>query len=328
MINNEFKNIILESTEAEELYIIEIIQELWSGYGNIIRYGLKGSKYKSVVVKHIDLRASKGHPRGWNSNISHKRKIKSYQIEMEWYKNWSKKVTDSSPIPKCLSITKKENEFLIVLEDLNTVGFERRISNISIPEMKACLKWLANFHVTYLGDKPEGLWDIGCYWHLETRPDELEALSDLELKKHAKDVENLLTNAKYQTFVHGDAKLANFCFSENGKQCAMVDFQYVGEGPGIKDVAYFIGSCLYEEDCEKYEKELLDSYFTSLQSAIKKQNIPINFKELEIEWRSLYTVAWCDFHRFLKGWSPGHWKINSYSERLTKEVLNNIKENN
>jgi hypothetical protein len=32
-------------------------------------------------------------------------------------------------------------------------------------------------------------------------------------------------------------------------------------------------------------------------------------------------VAWADFHRFLKGWSPDHWKLSDYSERVTREVI-------
>lgn len=28
--------------------------------------------------------------------------------------------------------------------------------------------------------------------------------------------------------------------------------------------------------------------------------------DVETEWRFLYRVAWANFHRFLKGWSPGH----------------------
>ena len=47
----------------------------------------------------------------------------------------------------------------------------------------------------------------------------------------------------------------------------------------------------------------------------------LDAEALVSEWRDLYPLAWTDFHRFLKGWSPGHWKINSYSERLTREVL-------
>jgi hypothetical protein len=42
---------------------------------------------------------------------------------------------------------------------------------------------------------------------------------------------------------------------------------------------------------------------------------------LEKDWRTLYRVAWADFHRFMKGWSPGHWKLSAYSERVTREVI-------
>ena len=87
----------------------------------------------------------------------------------------------------------------------------------------------------------------------------------------------------------------------------------------MKDVAYFIGSCLNESDCERLEAQILETYFDHLQSAMAERN-----EALETEWRSLYRVAWADFHRFLKGWSPGHWKINSYSERVTAEVIRSL----
>jgi len=40
--------------------------------------------------------------------------------------------------------------------------------------------------------------------------------------------------------VHGDAKLANFCFSRDGKKVAAVDFQYVDGGCGMKDLSRII----------------------------------------------------------------------------------------
>ena len=54
------------------------------------------------------------------------------------------------------------------------------------------LSWLAHFHATFMGKNPEGLWKIGTYWHLDTRPDELEALEDLSLKKAAPLIEIIL----------------------------------------------------------------------------------------------------------------------------------------
>jgi len=151
-------------------------------------------------------------------------------------------------------------------------------------------------------------------------------LSDLELKNAARKIDLELRNSVYQTLVHGDAKLANFCFSRNGKQVAAVDFQYVGGGCGMKDVAYFLGSCLSEEDCREYERELLNYYFQVLKEALPAQQPGIDNVAVETDWRRLFPFAWADFHRFLKGWSPGHWKLNSYSEQLARKVIRELAE--
>lgn len=315
-MNNYFKSIILQKTGASSLKEKEIIQELWSGYGKIIRISLQDCSLKSVVVKLVQLPKQENHPRGWNSKIGHLRKLKSYEIETEWYKTYFKK--SMARLPHCYAIEHKDDEVLMVLEDLDAAGYSLRKQNVSWVEIEACLEWLAKFHASYLGETPNGLWNVGTYWHLATRPQELEALEDNTLKEAAFAIDSKLNNCTYKTLVHGDAKLANFCFSKNG-QVAGVDFQYVGGGCGIKDVAYFIGSCLYEKDCERLETKILDTYFTYLHKALGKKN-----EALEKEWRNLYHIAWADFHRFLKGWSPRHWKINSYSERITKAVINNL----
>ena len=315
-MNEYFKSVILSSTGASALFEIEMIQELWSGYGKIIRFGLENSSHERVVVKHVQLPKPSNHPRGWNSDIGHQRKVISYEVESTWYKKYSKQST--ARLAKCLAVEKKDDEVLIVLEDLNVAGYPLRKHSVNWGEIAACLEWLAKFHASYLGEVPMGLWEVGTYWHLETRPEELEILSDQRLKEAAHLIDQKLNNCQFKTFVHGDAKLANFCFGKDGR-VAGVDFQYVGGGCGMKDVAYFIGSCLNEEECKRLESQILDTYFRFLQNELHEKN-----DELEAEWRSLFRVAWADFHRFLKGWSPGHWKINSYSERITAEVINNL----
>ncbi|MFC2110524.1 oxidoreductase family protein [Bacteroidota bacterium] len=327
-MNQQFIDTILKVTGANNYFEIEIIQSLWSGYGKIVRIGLEGSVHKTLVLKHVRLPKNENHPRGWNTNLSHNRKIKSYKVESKFYENYASNLK-MAKIPNCLVIDFFEDEVLIVLEDLDSIGYPARKHAVNWEEIKLCLQWLAYFHATYLNISPKGLWEIGTYWHLDTRPEELEVLDDLQLKEKASAIDMLLNKSTYKTLVHGDAKLANFCFSEDGKKVAAVDFQYVGGGCGMKDVAYFIGSCLNEEDCEKLEQQILDYYFEQLKIAlaeIGRNNLlkTINFKELEKEWRNLYPVAWTDFHRFIKGWSPGHWKINSYSERVAKELIKNL----
>ena len=320
-MNNDLQTIIRRTTGAEELLEVEVIQNLWSDYGQIVRYNLKGSSMKSVVVKHVRLPEQNTHPRGWNTDVSHARKIRSYQVEMAWYQQWNQYCDKTCRTPKCLAFEAHGDETLLVLEDLNEAGYSARRTCISHNEIKTCLAWLASFHVTFLGKQPKDLWELGTYWHLDTRPDELKALADPALKNAAAAIDQQLRNSPFQTFVHGDAKLANFCFSQDGKKVAAVDFQYVGGGCGIKDVAYFIGSCLDEDQCQQWESKLLDYYFHALHNTIKLQQKPVDGNAIEQSWRALFPVAWTDFHRFLKGWSPEHWKINDYSERLAREVI-------
>lgn len=317
-------DLICKSTGAGSAALIDHIQSLWSGYGTIDRYALSQSSISSVVVKHINPPDITNHPRGWNTDIGHQRKLTSYQVEVAWYKDYASMCTPKCRIPKSLAIHESDEEKLLIMEDLQTAGFYSQRNHITIDHMKVCLSWLANFHALFLDIKPHHLWQTGTYWHLDTRPEELNKMDDMPLKKSASSIDALLRECPYQTLVHGDAKLANFCFNREGTEVAAVDFQYVGGGIGMKDVAYFIGSCLHEEDCDYYEQELLDHYFEVLEKSLKLNNKEVDFEVIHDAWRKLFPLAWTDFHRFLKGWSPGHWKINSYSERMAKQVLQNL----
>lgn len=317
--------VIVAATVAEEVVAKETIQGLWSGYGSLDRYSLVGSKWESVIVKHVHLPDQVQHPRGWNTDLSHQRKLRSYQVEAAWYQYWAGQCGDACPVASALAVEESDDGFVIVLEDLESAGYPvlKNVANWS--DIKTCLKWLAHFHATFMSESPKYLWPAGTYWHLDTRPDELIAMEEGEVKRIASELDKVLNDAPFQTFVHGDAKLANFCFSVDGRQVAGVDFQYVGGGCGMKDVAYFISSCLDEEDCERLEAELLNVYFAELSEALILHQSSINPAAVERAWRPLYAVAWTDFYRFLKGWSPEHWKINSYSDRLAQEVVLSLK---
>ena len=324
------ENIILSATGAETIDNSTVIQSLWSGYGQIVRLKLVGGAYSSVILKHIKLPKPGNHPRGWNTDLSHQRKIRSYQVEAYWYEHYAQYCTDDCTVPVCLAVHQQNNETLLVLTDLNSAGFEVRKSSVEIRDIYACLAWLASFHAIYMNSKAEGLWECGSYWHLDTRPDELAALNDKALRLAAPLIDKKLRECRYQTFIHGDAKLANFCFyrsdfnSNFSQQVAAVDFQYIGRGCGMKDVAYFISSCLDEKGCETMESQLLNYYFSALRHQVILKKTDVNMDELEHEWRELYSFAWADFYRFIKGWSPGHWKINSYSEKLTKNTIKKL----
>lgn len=313
----------LAITGASSIVSTEVVQTLWSGYGEIKRYVLADGKYESVIVKHIQLPDQSKHPRGWNTPLSHQRKLNSYQVERKWYQQYASQTDTFCKVPTSYHAVEKDAELLLIMEDLDASGFSIRMSpeEMTLDHAKNCLRWLAYFHAKFIGVEPNGLWPIGTYWHLDTRPDELEKMGNKPLKAAAKGIDTRLNDSTYQTLVHGDAKLANFCFAANG-DVAAVDFQYVGRGCGMKDVAYFISSCFDEEDCEKYENELLSSYFNQLQKALDNNTV---YQQVKEEWSELYRYAWADFYRFLDGWGPGHWKMHDYSKNITQRVIDELK---
>jgi len=305
-MNDKYLDIVSRILKSHEILEVIKIQDLWSGYGQLLRVALKD---QSVIIKIIKLPVIKGHPKGWNSEFSHHRKIKSYQVELNWYKNYTQQHGEFYT-PQIIDSGEIDGSQYLVLEDLKESGFQSK-TKIEWNEVKSCIQWLARFHQHHLAYENQGLWPEGTYWHLETRPEELSVMKDIQLKDNAKIIANKLKNAKYQTIIHGDAKLANFLF--NSSSVAAIDFQYVGRGVGVKDLAYFLSSIYNEKELFENEQECLDLYFNEFTNL-----------ELIKEWRDLYPYAWCDFYRFLNGWSPEHYKINQYSQKMRDQVLNEI----
>jgi len=322
--SSDVEDFVLECALASSCTSKETIQSLWSGYGKIERWRLSGSEYKQVITKQV-IPGVGDHPRGWNTDLSHQRKLKSYQVETNWYESIRNRDRPSlARVPECLGTKKVGDQVLLVLEDLDASGFAGRRNLVNQKEWQACVRWLASFHLENMNQSTEGLWDSGTYWHLQTRPDELARLDDSKLREAAPAIDQKLKGARYQTLVHGDAKLANFCFNQEDNEVAAVDFQYIGGGCGMKDLAYFVGSCFRDEDAEEIEQEVLDFYFSQVRELVENQDFQISTDEFEAGWRPLYRVAWADFHRFMKGWSPGHWKLSDYSERITRQVIESL----
>ena len=78
---------LCEVTGAREVVSSEPVQTLWSGYGTIARCGLAGASRGSVIVKRIQWPSTKEHPRGWATDRSHARKVRSYEVEAAWYRD-------------------------------------------------------------------------------------------------------------------------------------------------------------------------------------------------------------------------------------------------
>lgn len=314
---------VCDRTGATVIHSATAMQELWGGQGSLLRVSSNSPRHSSCVLKLVTPDREAQHPRGWSGQRSYERKAQSYRVERYWYEHYANRCHARCKVPTSLGTHADEHASFILLEDLSPT-FPALCSQLTISEVQVCLKWLAEFHANFLADSGEGLWEEGCYWHLSTRPDEFAAMEAGPVKEAAELLDQKLKGARFQTLVHGDAKVANFCFNETMSEVAAVDFQYVGRGCGMKDVAYFLGSCLSDTQCAANETQLLNHYFLCLHTAIDNALDAQSKQQLEEEWRYLYPIAWTDFYRFLLGWMPGHAKIHSYTLSLCRRSLSEL----
>ncbi len=296
-------------TGASRAKLAEQVQPLWSGYGEIVRVALEGSERPTVIVKWVC-------PPAGVSRASHDRKCRSYAVETTWYANFAARCDDSCRVPKLLAkrVGPEADERILVFEDLDAAGFDRRTHRPSDSQLRSCLTWLASFHARFVGVAPLGLWNTGTYWHLATRQEELHAIEGEALRRAAPILDRMLRGCTFRTLVHGDAKPANFCFSRR-EEVAAVDFQYVGGGCGMKDVAY-----LLDGQDTAAETRLLEHYFQALRYALLIRP-DVDAEALEREWRALYPIALADYLRFLAGWAKDAFRSDHRAQARVRRVL-------
>ncbi|GGF80931.1 phosphotransferase [Alteromonas lipolytica] len=315
----------LQSLLADpQLQEFELVQSLWSDFGQLLRC-YSPARQSHLIIKLIREPASFKHPRGWNSQHSQQRKWRSYQIEQHFYQNYAARLASDARVAE-LIVTDQQHEItVLVLSDLNEAGFPVRHHRLNAKTCRPVLAWLAAFHATFMQQPAEGLWSQGSYWHLATRQDEYDQMADGPLKQYAARFDQALRECPYQTLIHGDAKVANFCFSEDGKSVAAVDFQYVGGGTGVQDVAYFLGSVMSDNELSRYTDDCLAFYFDRLKEALGTTTDSATAKDICQHWQDLYCVANADFHRFLAGWSPSHSKINPVLQDQTDQAIDYVR---
>ncbi|KAJ8114992.1 hypothetical protein OPT61_g3246 [Boeremia exigua] len=130
----------------------------------------------------------------------------------------------------------------------------------------------------------------------------------------------------YQTLIHGDVKSENLFTSQSGEEVAFYDFQYVGLGLGVCDLAKLF-TCSVPLDMliaddyvpqsleiQSGEKELLRRYWQRLRDTSKK----------EYKWEVFiqhWEIALVDWLRFQASW--GFWGNTEWLEARVRSILAN-----
>ena len=322
-LSTELQGKLINLLQDDSLQVTEQIQSLWSGYGQIVRCTsqLHQTHY---IVKCISPEQKHAHPRGWNTDVSHQRKLKSYMVESAFYQTLAPQLDARCRVPQLIASQTSPTETLLVMEDLDAMGFDRRIKSMNMDALAQCVRWLAFFHAKCWQIENKKVWRRGGYWHLSTRQDEWQAMPEGTLKQQAKVIDACLNQAQFQTLIHGDAKFANFCFDEPLTVTAAVDFQYTGYASPVKDLVCLFSSALTDDALQYYDIRLIDAYLSQLTQAIQFYQLDINIAQVSREVSALYSFAWADKYRFLLGWNGQSNKITRYMQQQTDKALSRL----
>ena len=193
----------------------------------------------------------------------------------------------------------------------------------------------------------KSIWLNGGYTYLATRQSEYQNLihdSDSEwsealtqtISTHSQSIAELVALflapststatpiERYQTLIHGDVKSENLFTTTAGDQVAFYDFQYVGLGLGVCDLAKFftcsvpLEMLVLAEDVpgvlamDEGERVLLERYWKNLKEVGGR----------EYEWETFvrhWEIALVDWLRFQASW--GFWGNTEWLEARVRSIL-------
>ena len=328
----------------------------------------KNAATTMVIVKRVRP------PRGDADDLGHQRKLASYVCEAAFYRHCARRTLEGGAAiaePLLVSTSAGSSEspdspfsLTLALSDLRPERPNFSRGGLRPEQLQATLRWLSRFHAIWWGCRgesergdavdgggedndgapllPKELADReGTFWHLDTRPEEWEAipedggfLSGLKQEAHGIAAELKAEASTFPTLNHGDAKAANFAWSnpspssspskekrkEPSISAAAYDFQYVGRGVGARDVAYLLSSAGSSSD-EKQLEASLDFYFECLQGDLLSLGKAEQAKKYTRDTLTYhFRLSTADFVRFMAGW--GSWGGGAArAERIAREVV-------
>ena len=209
---------------------------------------------------------------------------RTYEIEAAFYRELAADLPVRTPRCYLSAWSPADNTYTVVLEDLAPAEQGDQMLGCSLAEAELALHEMAMLHGPRWGDpglaampwlhrsSPENIERMqGLVTALA--PTFLERLSDglepdvVELTERfvASIGEYVVDQPGPWTVAHGDFRVDNLLFG--GDRVAVVDWQTVVHGPGLADLAYFLGASLPVEHRRQHERDLVAGYHGRLAAA-------------------------------------------------------------
>lgn len=209
-----------------------------------------------------------------------------YRREVSFYQHLATSIATRTP--RCYFAQRNESDdFLLLLEDLSPSAVVDQFAGISLGTARAGLASLAGLHgpTHARSELHDSAWLRGVSQELRPLYEAVvPMLFDQFIERYEgridDDVRTIVTSLKerlslfsgyetpYPCVTHGDFRTDNLLIDacDGTVAVAVVDWQTVGVGSPLLDVAYFLTTSLTPEDCAHYEFELLDYYLAKMSN--------------------------------------------------------------
>jgi aminoglycoside/choline kinase family phosphotransferase len=239
--------------------------------------------------------------------------VRAYEIEVNVYRHLHSGLEVRSPRCYYASLDVDTNDFVLLLEDIRTGRQGDQLAGCTPDQAAAAVAELPGLHAPRWGDP--GLEQLD--WLHRSTPENAGMLSAIIrslypgfLERYADrlspDVVRLSERVveyldaldadrpRPWTVAHNDYRVDNLLFAipvhEGGAPDAdpvvVVDWQTCVHGPGISDLAYFIGGSLAPEQRRAHERDLVRDYHERMRAA----GVALSWDDLWAQYRR-YTVA-------------------------------------
>jgi len=214
--------------------------------------------------------------------------LRSYENEVRFYQQLASELPIRTPRAYYADIDVESASFVLLLEDLAPAQQGDQLRGCSPGQAQIALQELVKLHASRWGDPAladiewlhgdkaanrqflatllPGLWEgFRDRYAVDLSADVIQAGTALfsEIETY------LLADPGPSTVVHGDYRLDNLLFdpAPGGVPVAVVDWQMCTDGPGMNDVAYFVGAGLGVEERRSAEADLVQGYHAALTAA-------------------------------------------------------------
>lgn len=183
-------------------------------------------------------------------------------------------------VPECFAaiFDHPSNRSALILEYLGPTTEESPNFGASLPQAQAAIGAVAALHQQWL-DRPAELRNfvwlpsaddpindlrerlLACLPSFESRFKNIVHRGGIEEMYHLTERYDRVSSSLLegsQTLIHGDLRVANVLFP-NG-EATLVDWQMASIGPGVRDIAYFIGTSLRAETAARFGRKFLSQY--------------------------------------------------------------------